>query len=292
MAQAALVAESFGQPTFSMPDSIKETLLNSFRQLLRPLIRIVLRNGVSYDEFAETAKMVFVEVAAKDLLKDQGKASNSRLALLTGLATSEVDRVSKAIAEQGPPSTKNLNLVGGILGAWHQDPLFTGPYGLPLELSFDTGPNSFSELVSRYASDVDPNDMLLELKRIGVVIELPGRAFRVTSRSYIPEYADSASVQFMGVALRDLAETLDANLSDEKGGYFERRVWTPIGIDIRDLQGFDSLVNQKGMEFLETLDNWLSGRESEAESLPEESKAKVGVGVYMFSDAGRQFRED
>ncbi|MGI9329710.1 MAG: DUF6502 family protein [Gammaproteobacteria bacterium] len=292
MAQPALVAESFGQSSFFMPESIKETLLDSFRQLLRPLVRIVLRNGVSYEEFAETAKIVFVEVAGQDLLKDQGKPSTSRLALLTGLPASEVDRVSKAIADQGPPSTQNLNRVGGILGAWHQDPLFTGPYGLPLELSFDIGPNSFSELVSRYANGVDPSDMLLELKRIGVVIELPGGAFKVTSRSYIPEYADAASVQFMGVALRDLAETLDANLSDEEGGYFERRVWTPIGIDLRDLQGFDTLVNQKGMEFLETLDNWLSGRESEAEKIPAESKAKVGVGVYMFSDAGRKFRED
>ena len=64
--------------------------------------------------------------------------------------------------------------------------------------------------------------MLNELSRIGVVNELPGSKVRVLSRSYIPQQSDSAVFQFMGVALRDLAETLDANLSeDEDEGYFE-----------------------------------------------------------------------
>lgn len=288
----ALAADNFTQAGSKLPESIKETLLNSFRQLLRPLIRIVLRNGVSYEEFADTIKVVFLEVATRDLIKGSNKPSYSRLSLLTGLPAGEVERVSGLIENRHPPSTQNLNRVGRILGAWHQDPLFTGPYGLPLELELHDGPNSFRELVKRYTSDISPEDMLQELKRIGVVIELAGGALRVTSRSYIPEHSDAASIQFMGVALRDLAETLDANLTDQEGGYFERRVWTPIGIDLRDSSAFSALVNEKGMEFLETLDNWLSGRESDAERLSDQQKAKVGVGVYMFSDADREFRED
>jgi hypothetical protein len=288
----ALAANSDLEGVAYVSQSIKDTLLNSFRQLLRPLIRIVLRNGVSYDEFAETVKVVFLEVARRDLIKGNNQPSHSRLSLLTGLSVNEVKRVSEAIESKSSPSTQNLNRVGRILGAWHQDPLFTGPYGLPLELEFSDGPNSFNELVRRYASDVSPDDMLQELKRIGVVIQLAGGALRVTSRSYIPEHSDAASIQFMGVALRDLAETLDANLTNQEGGYFERRVWTPIGIDLRDTHAFSELVNEKGMEFLETLDNWLSGRESDAEPLPETQKAKVGVGVFMFSDADREFREE
>lgn len=288
----ALAADSFIERDTKLSESIKETLLDSFRQLLRPLIRIVLRNGVSYGEFAETVKVVFLEVATRDLIKDQNHPSNSRLSLLTGLSAAEVQRISDAMTQKKDPSTQNLNRVGRILGAWHQDPLFTGPYGLPLELDFEAGANSFTELVRRYAADISPDDMLEELKRIGVVIELAGGAVRVTSRSYIPEHSDAASIQFMGVALRDLAETLDANLRDQEGGYFERRVWTPIGIDLRDTHAFSDLVNEKGMEFLETLDNWLSSRESDAERLPDDKKAKVGVGVFMFSDADREFREE
>jgi hypothetical protein len=135
--------------------------------------------------------------------------------------------------------------------------------------------------------------MLIELQRIGVVSELAGEKIRVLSRSYIPQQSDAAVFQFMGVALRDLAETLDVNLNEnDEEGYFERRVWTPIGIDSRDMPAFDELVNKKGMEFLETLDNWLSGRESDAEKIPANRKIKVGVGVYLFSDADRSIREE
>jgi hypothetical protein len=53
-------------PLYVMTESVKDSLLAAFRQLLRPLIRILLRHGVSYGEYAETVKTVFVEVAGKD----------------------------------------------------------------------------------------------------------------------------------------------------------------------------------------------------------------------------------
>ena len=36
-----------------MSDSLKQTLLGAFRVLLGPLVRILLRHGISYAEFAE-----------------------------------------------------------------------------------------------------------------------------------------------------------------------------------------------------------------------------------------------
>ena len=277
----------------TMAEGIKETLLNAFRQLLRPLVRILLKHGVSYGEYESTAKTVFVEVAQRDFALPNQTQSSERVATVTGLSIDEVDRVNRLIEAKSQPSNQNLNRIGGLLGGWHQDPAFTGPYGLPLELEFLSPRNSFTELVTRYGDGVPAMEMLDELKRIGVVTELPGGRIRVLSRSYIPQQFDSAAFQFMGVALRDLAETLSANVDgNEDEGYFERRVWTPNGIDIRDMPAFDVLVNQKGMEFLETLDNWLSGKESDAEKIPASEKIKVGVGVYLFSDAKRSFKDE
>ena len=65
-------------PFVSMAESIKETLLGAFRQLLRPLVRILLRHGISYGEYAETVKTVFVEVAAKDFQLPGKKQTQER----------------------------------------------------------------------------------------------------------------------------------------------------------------------------------------------------------------------
>lgn len=279
-----------------MIDSVKETLLAAVRQLLRPVVRILLRNGVSFAEYSEISRTVFVEVATRDFrLQGTTRPSQSRVAIVTGLTRKEVSRLSQAIDANGPLSNSNLNRVGRLLAGWHQDPDFTGPYGLPLELELESraGSSSFRELVRRYSGDMPPKAMLDELNRVGAVTVQASGRIKVLTRSYIPSETDPAGMQFMGVALRDLAETLDYNLNANiEGGYFERRVWSPAGILPSDMTAFDELVTQKGQEFLEMLDNWLTGKESEADQVQPEEKIKVGVGVYLFSDANRTFRED
>lgn len=289
----AAVLSSDGWPVWAMTDKIKETLLGAFRQLLRPLIRILLRNGLTYGEYAETAKKVFVEVASKDLIASLEQPTSARLAILTGLTKNEVERITHDLSSSLTPSTANLNRIGRVLAGWHQDPEFTGPYGLPLELAITSDSTSFQKLIQRYGSDIDTNEMLEELERIGAVIVVAENRVRVLTRSYIPAEADPAAMQFMGVALRDLAETLDYNLNPNiEGGFFERRVWTPIGINPVDLPEFDNLVQKYGQQFLETLDNHLTAKETDAEAMTPSEKIRVGVGVYMFSDANRTFRNE
>jgi len=280
-------------PLWEMVESVKTVLLGAVRQMLRPLVRLLLRNGVSFAEYAETAKTVFVEVARRDFrTASDTNSPTSHAALLCGLSEAEIEAVSRAIAESPPASNANLDRIGRVLAGWHQDPDFTGPYGLPLELSLAGDGYTFSELVNRYCGDVSASGMRDELVRVGAVTILPGDRLRVLTRSYIPGETDPAGLQFMGAALRDLAETLDYNLNPSvEGGYFERRVWTPAGIDQAEMPHFDALVNQRGQEFLETLDNWLTAKETEAEQVPETERIRVGVGIYMFSNAERSFRE-
>jgi len=288
---AVLTIEEFSY--FRMSDRVTETLLSAFRQLMRPLVRILLRHGISYGEYADTAKTVFVEVARKDFQIPGKKQTQSRVAIITGLTRKDVGRINDLLDNNETPSTANLNRVGRVLAGWHQDPVFTGPYGLPLELDFDQGDENFTDLVRKFSGDMPARAMLEELKRVNAVKILAGEKIRALTRSYIPVQVDTAHIQFMGVAIRDLAETLDLNLNSEiEGGNFERRVWTPTGISPRDVAQFDLLVREKGQEFLESLDNWLTSKETESEDIPDNVKVKVGVGVYYFSDEFRSFRED
>lgn len=281
-------------PDWIVAVRIKDTLLGAFRQLLRPLVRTLLRHGVSYPEFAETSQSVFVEVARADFAAPPNLGSSyGQVSQLTGMSAADVARITESLVRGTQPSTANLNRIGRILAGWHQDPDFTGPYGLPLELQRSGQENSFEELVRRYGGGAAPSAALTELQDVGVVTDGKAGRIRVLTRAYIPTQEDPASFQFFGVALRDLAETLDFNLnSPSDAGYFERRVWAPAGILPTDLPEFDALVHKRGQQFLETLDNYLTAKESDAESVPADQKIKVGVGVFMFSDAHRSIRED
>ena len=49
-----------------MESDLKAALLAAYARLLGPLVRILLQNGISYPEFAETAKKVFVTEATNE----------------------------------------------------------------------------------------------------------------------------------------------------------------------------------------------------------------------------------
>jgi len=262
----------------SMSVSIREIVLSAFTKLMRPLVRILLKNGIAYGEFAEVVKRLYVEVTASSLRP----ISEAKIAIKTGLNRTEVARLLNAPPLDTDELEAQTNRVGRILTLWHQE---TGPYGIPLELPFEAKPGqrSFCELVRRAgATEIPPQELLDELVRVGAAARLDGNRVRALARSYLPSQTDPAALEFMGVAFTDLASTLARNLEYEgRSKFFERRVWTPHGLPVRDLPAFEAMVHEFGQEFLERLDDWLSPRESGAR-VSDEEVVRVGVATYMF----------
>mgnify|MGYP001447746067 FL=1 len=265
-----------------MSENFKTPLLAAFGRVMKPVVRILLRNGVSYGEFAEVVKRVYVDVSAAAVSELGGVPSESKVAIKTGLSRAEVARLLSRSDSDGDDLEGQTNRVGWLLTLWHQG---TGPYGIPLELPFEDKPGnrSFCELVRRSgAQDVDPNELLEELLRVGAAVQLPNGLIRVLARVYLPSQTDPAALEFMSVAFTDLASTLARNLEfKDRSRLFERRVWTPHGIAEKDVPAFEQIVNEQGQHFLETLDDWLTARETEARKSHDEV-VRVGVATYMF----------
>ena len=157
-----------------MTNSVKPGLLSAFRVLLRPLVRILLRHGISFAEFSAIVKAVYVEVAVTDFKVVGKRGTKSRIAVISGLTRKEVSRVIEIAGAEQEGTRSNLNRVARVLAGWHTDPDFTGPYGMPLEVRYeDEGISavSFSKLVRRYSGDMSPRSMLDELMRVGAVVE-------------------------------------------------------------------------------------------------------------------------
>ena len=83
-----------------MSDSVKTGLLAAYYKLLRPLIRILLRHGITYAEISEVIKRVYVQTAAEEFRVPGKKMTKARIAIVTGLTRKEVQRIA-AIKEEG-----------------------------------------------------------------------------------------------------------------------------------------------------------------------------------------------
>src|ERR1700677_4104979 len=126
-----------------MPDNVKTTtaLSVSIRRLLRPLVRIMLREGLTYPHFAAIAQMAFVESAAKDFSERGRKSSVESVSALTGMQAEQIQAVM--LEQERYEATAALaisNPFAEVLHGWHNDRDYVGPYGFPADLPFTEGP--------------------------------------------------------------------------------------------------------------------------------------------------------
>ena len=76
----------------------KRYVLRALLVALKPIAKMLLRNGIGYREFAEIAKSAFVDVATSEYGL-RGRPTNiSRVAVMTGVTRKEVRRIRDKIA--------------------------------------------------------------------------------------------------------------------------------------------------------------------------------------------------
>lgn len=276
------------------PDKLRAQLKEAYRRLLTPLMRILIRNGVTVTEAIDLTRRAFVDAATSSEFRLPGRRiSDTRVAILTGLTRKEVNqlRSESGLRESGT----NLSRIGRLISAWNQDPDFTGPYGLPVAVRFESGtsnsPLSFTELVRRHSPGISPRAMLDELLRTGLAHMDDEGWIRNSGRAYIPSKLDPAAVERLGQVLGRLADTVDFNnqVLQSSLGRFERVVVTDIGLTEEQYRQFNVYMRAKCEQFLETLDNWLATKEDRlnAYKTPHEDRSQrimAGLGVYHFID--------
>lgn len=269
-----------------MGDSVKTGLLAAYSKLLRPLIRILLRHGVTYAEISEVVKTVFVMIAAQEFQVPGKKMSKARIAIVTGLTRKEVQRIS-SIDQEGIFNLKtNLSRIGRVLSGWHTDPDFTGPYGMPLEVRYDSDvPNdaTFVRLVQQYSGDMTPRAMLDELLRVGAVVETDQNWYKAIRREYVPQTLAPDFLERVGRGVHDFIHTVEENIqrTGKDPGRFERTVRPAAGMRQQDLPLFDAYVRQRCQALLEDIDNWLT-KLDEPNSKKGDRVVHTGVGIYHF----------
>jgi Family of unknown function (DUF6502) len=74
-----------------MTSTSGKQLLYALRQVLRPIVRILIRAGIRFDEFAELARGVYVESAIRDGLDHASSLTRARISVVTGVTRQQVN---------------------------------------------------------------------------------------------------------------------------------------------------------------------------------------------------------
>ncbi len=260
-------------------------LLQAFRRILRPLVKILIRAGVRFDEFCETVKGVYIESAVRDGLGPLGKGTRARIAFVTGIARRDVDRYIDDPSLLAGPRPTFARTLTEMIHIWHTDPLFQGPYGLPLELDFARSPDrSFSALAKRVNPDCDPMELADELLRARVVVGSAERFLKVVSRTYVVPVAMSAPMlEHLGLALTDLATTITHNADAEPAQKrLQRSVFPDRGLPSSMSPAFEELVRSLIQQFITDVDNWVADNMKKYRPSRSDKRIDTGITIYQY----------
>jgi hypothetical protein len=259
----------------------KQQILGFLGAVLEPVVRLMLRTGVTWKEFSELSKAKFVDVATAEF-GIRGRPTNaSRVAILTGLDRRDVAKLRKTAAET--PAKGYHSKASQILAAWHHEPDFLDAHGRPATIAIEGEGATFAELMRRHAPALPVVAMIKELKSVKAIEERSDGRLRALKRTYVPSGLSTERLRLWSSVLSDVATTIEHNFGRDAASpaRFERRALN-LRVDRKALPEFRQLLEKEGQAMLERLDDWLAAHEVDDDE--REDGVRLGAGIYHIED--------
>jgi hypothetical protein len=259
------------------------------RRVLHPLVRILVRFGVSAGEFKAIVDSVYAHAGSEYLAEQGQRVTYSKLAVITGINRAFLPAIlANPQDEFHPRSNTQLHRAARVLNGWHDDKLFQTSLGDPAALPIDGGRNSFRQLVELYSGGVYHHTMLSELERVGAIRLLSGERVRALRRTPVSGGANLESVLTTAETAGDLLNTLEYNLMAPAGEQLPVRAL--IGtLDPSALPLFRTQLGKRADGLLEVLDLFMRSHGPEAGRVGEGNPGvELGAAVIAIRRSAPQ----
>ncbi len=268
-----------------MERDTKNRIKKAFVLLLKPLIKLALRNGINYREFSELSKGCFIKVAFDEYGVNGRTTNNSRVAMITGINRKDIKRTKDTLLEGGIEAPRAPDRIARIISGWsHDDKYSENGQARPLTET------EFGLLAEEYGGDIAVTTLLKELVR-SEVIEKRNEHYELKKLFYIPrpstgkeptlDYIDPDAITHAGSIINDHLTTIYHNLYREERQEpqrFERRA-TNVCIDKAHIGEFKQFIDHTAQRYLEEVDQWLTQHES---TQNKSDNVRLGMGTYWI----------
>ena len=255
-----------------------EMMLTALRRLLRPLVRLLIRCGVTFPAAADVLRGLYVDVAMEEL---GPKRSDSRISLMTGVHRKEIRR-QRSTADEAPPPLVTRN--GQLISTWLGGAGYTDASGAPLALprSAEDGP-SFDRLVESVTRDIRPRAVLDEWLSQGIVSVSADDRVSLSAIAFLPQAGREEQLFYFSRNVHDHLAAASANvLATGPAPFLDRSVHydrlTPAAA-----AALERVARATAERVL--LDINRQAMAVAGESVPEGRAARrVNVGIYILSE--------
>ena len=192
----------------------RKAILIAIIRILRPLIKIFLRNGISYGTFSDIAKWLFIDISMKNFTIEGRKQSISRVSIITGINRKEVKRVLHFPKPED--CAERYNRASRVIAGWQKDKDFLTKSGKPAVLPFTGKGATFQNLVKRYSGDMPVRAILDELSRTNAVVQTKTNCIRLLTAHHSFERDEITKIKNLGAEVGQLISSLGHNIGSNE----------------------------------------------------------------------------
>ena len=268
-----------------MSASNESLLVKAVVQLLHPLLRILLRNGIASSVVEEAVRKVYVDEAFLQAAHGKKKATTSAVAAMTGLSRKEVARLRDQQGDEGISLRKRYNRAVRVISGWLNDSAYLDHEGRPKTITNEGPKPSFDELCKTYSGSMTTRAMLDLLLRANCIHYQDGNV-RLIKHSYVPANDSAELIHILGTDTRELIETIDHNMvsvPDKKR--FQRKV-SYDNLPHEVVERIKTLSAIRSQALLEELNHWLS--QHQHENSDSDERYSVSIGIYYHERKSSQ----
>ncbi|MBB5019649.1 hypothetical protein HNQ59_002957 [Chitinivorax tropicus] len=271
-----------------LPGAPSSRLLIAVRHLLRPLVRLLLGNGVTYPALLELLKEAYVK-EAETLSIDGKPPTDSRISLLTGVHRKDVRRL------RDEPTAKLAyeSLTAQLFARWISTPDYLDEAGNPLplaRLASHGGGQSFEALVQSVSKDIRPRVVLdewLRLQRVAVDAE---DRVHLKVKEFLPNASQDDKVFFAGQNLHDHIAAVAHNVSGALPPFLERCVFYD-GLTTTEVAALKTLAESEGMSVLQLLSRQAMAMKADR-TQPPAAPMRINCGIYFYCEPEQEVTDE
>jgi hypothetical protein len=254
------------------------------RHLLRPLVRLLVEQGVPFGELAELLKGVYVDVALRDFPLAEKQPTDSRVTLLTGVHRKDVKRLrEQPRSAHDPPHTVALGAL--LVARWTGTAAFLDDEGRPRALprhAVRRGP-SFESLVASVSKDIRARAVLDEWLRLGIVQLDRDDRVCLNAEAFVPARGIEEKLFYLGRNLHDHIATAVHNVAGRRPVFLERSVYYP-NLTAASVSELAKLAARAGMEALQAVNR--RGLElTRSDAGRNDATQRMNFGLYFYEAA-------
>lgn len=262
-----------------------EAILNAAAHLLRPLVRLMLRAGITFPLLADRLRVLFVETAAAGLPEGRAR-SDSRLSLATGIHRKEIRRLREAgegapvppLAEP-PAVTRTSAILARWLGALGE--MAEGEI-IALPRAAAEGP-SFEALVRSVTKDVRPRAVLDEWLAQGIVSLDAEDRVRLNAEAFVPQPGAEAQLFYFGRNLHDHVAAASANVAAAEAAPFPDLSLHYDRLSLPAAQALEAAARAGAARLLRDLNRRAAAIAAADDGRGEKGPTRrVNLGIYLY----------